>query len=164
MNGIVLRAPRPGDLGWVVHRHGVLYHREYGWGERFEALVARVVADYVQHYDAAKEWAWIAERGGEIVGSVFLTKAGDDTAKLRLLYVEPSARGLGLGRLLVRTCIDGARTRGYRRLELWTNAVLVAARAIYVAEGFSLVHREAHDLFGAREIGETWALDLQAAQ
>lgn len=159
--GVLLRQLRPGDLGWVVHRHAVLYHAEYGWGAPFEALVARVAADFVQQYDAAREYAWIAERDGEIVGSVFLTKADEHTAKLRLLYVEPSARGLGIGRLLVRTCIDGARERGYRRMTLWTNAVLSAARGIYVAEGFTLVHSEPHELFGAREIGETWALDLQ---
>lgn len=158
--GVTLRAPRVGDMGWIVHRQAVLYQREYGWGERFETLVARVAADFMQHFDARYEQAWVAERGGEVVGAVFLAKVDERTAKLRMLYVEPSTRGLGLGRHLVQTCIAGARARGYQTLTLWTNAVLTAARAIYVAEGFSLVHTEAHELFGPQQVGETWELTL----
>lgn len=158
--GITLRALRPGDLGWVVHRQAVLYQQEYGWGLAFEALVARVAADFVQQRDVAKDHAWIAERGGSIVGAVFLTRVDDRTGKLRMLYVEPSTRGLGLGRHLVQTCIAGARDRGYERLTLWTNAVLTAARGIYVAEGFTLEHSEPHHLFGPEQMGETWTLTL----
>ena len=158
--GVTLRPLRVGDMGWIVHRQALLYEREYGWGVRFEALVARVAADFMQQYDAQYEQAWVAERGGEVVGAVFLTKVNEQTAKLRMLYVEPTTRGLGLGRHLVQTCIAGARSRGYRTMTLWTNAVLTAARAIYVAEGFTLVHSEAHELFGPEQVGETWELVL----
>ena len=158
--GVTLRSLRVGDMGWIVHRQALLYEREYGWGVRFEALVARVAADFMQQFDAQYEQAWVAERGGEVVGAVFLTKVNERTAKLRMLYVEPSTRGLGLGRHLVQSCIAGARARGYQTMTLWTNAVLTAARAIYVAEGFTLVHSEVHELFGPQQVGETWELVL----
>lgn len=157
---IVLRPPRPGDLGWVVQRNGALYAQEYGWDATYEALVARIVADYVEQHDPKREAAWIAELDGERVGCVFCVRGSDErTAKLRLLLVEPGARGHGLGKRLVAECLAFAKAHGYTAMELWTNSVLTAARAIYAKAGFELVASEPHHSFGHDLVGETWRLE-----
>jgi len=157
---ILLREHRPGDLGWIVHRHGALYAEEYGWDERFEALVAEIAARFVKHFDAERERCWIAEMDGERVGSVLVVKQSRSTAKLRLLLVEPKARGRGLGRRLVEECIAFARAKGYRKLALWTQSNLAAARAIYKQCGFRRVRKERHLSFGYDLVGEFWQLEL----
>jgi len=155
-----LRAHRPGDIGWVIQRHGELYREEYGYDERFEALVAEIAARFVHCYDAKRERCWIAERDGIRVGAVFLVRKSAATAQLRLLLVEPAARGLGLGKHLVGECIAFARAAGFRRLVLWTQSELVAARSIYEKAGFRLVGRERHRSFGKALTGEYWTLGL----
>ncbi len=155
-----LRQPEPGDMGWVTHRHGLLYAQEYGWDEHFEALVAQIVADFINNFKPARERCWIAEMGGEIVGSVFVVESSETVAKLRLLLVEPKARGLGLGTRLVEECIRFARRSGYQKIMLWTNSVLLEARAIYKKTGFILVEQEEHHSFGHDLTGETWELSL----
>ena len=155
-----IRTHRPGDMGWITYRHGVLYWKEYGWDERFEAIVARVVADFIDNFDAEREQCWIAERNGEIVGSVFVVAKTKTVAKLRLLLVEPSARGLGIGSRLVDEVIQFSRKVGYKRIELWTHPELISARKIYKAAGFELISEETHQLFGTPLRAETWAMRL----
>lgn len=158
-----LRTHRPGDIGWIIHRHGALYHEEYGWDERFEALVANIGADFIHNYDSKSERCWIAEKDSKFLGCVMLVKdrsSKGDVAKLRLLLVEPSARGLGVGRLLVQKCAEFAREVGYARIVLWTNSVLTSARRIYAAEGYQRVHSEEHKTFGLSLAGESWELEL----
>jgi DNA-binding MarR family transcriptional regulator/GNAT superfamily N-acetyltransferase len=160
-SAVVLRAPVAGDLGWVIHRQAVLYTQEYAWDWTYEALIAKILGEFAAAFDPTKEDGWIAERAGQILGSIFLMK-GDapGVAKLRLLYVEPAARGSGLGRRLVDTCIARARELGYHRLTLWTNDVLTAARRIYETSGFRLAQENRHRSFGKDLLGQTWELDL----
>jgi DNA-binding MarR family transcriptional regulator/GNAT superfamily N-acetyltransferase len=155
-----LRPHRPGDMGWVVERHGVLYDTEYGWSSHIEAITAGIVGDFLKNFDPAREHCWIAEVDGERVGSAFLVKDSNEVARLRLLIVDPKARGLGLGRDLVRQCIAFARKSGYRKITLWTHGVLTVARAIYQKEGFQLTRQWVHDDFGKPEPSESWELDL----
>jgi DNA-binding MarR family transcriptional regulator/GNAT superfamily N-acetyltransferase len=156
----ILRDPRPGDMGWVVQSHGAFYASEYGFDASFEALVAEIAARFLTSYDASRERCWIADIEGAQVGSIFLVRHSDDVAKLRLLLVDPAGRGQGLGQRLVAECIAFARACGYRRITLWTQSILVAARAIYQAAGFKLVATEPHRSFGQSLVGETWELEL----
>ena len=156
----VLRSHRPGDMGWVTQRHGALYSDEYGLNDRMESYVAEVVAKFLREYDPARERCWIADQDGTPIGSVFLVKESDEMARLRLLIVEPKARGLGVGRRLVDECIRFARQAGYREVTLWTHSILTAARRIYAAAGFEIIETEEHDEFGPMLTGETWTLRL----
>ncbi|MFC3285707.1 bifunctional helix-turn-helix transcriptional regulator/GNAT family N-acetyltransferase [Litchfieldella rifensis] len=156
----LLRPHQPGDIGWIIHRQAILYAHEYGWDETYEALIAEILGQFVKRFDPQYERSWIAEREGAIVGSVFVVRQSDDVAKLRLLYVEPSARGLGIGKRLVEECIRFARAKGYRRLTLWTNDVLVSARRIYQTAGFRLAEEEPHHSFGKDLVGQHWDLEL----
>ncbi len=158
---IRLRDPRPGDIGWIVHRHGALYNQEYGWDWTFEALVAKVAGEFIEQFDARREGCRIAECDGRIVGAAFVVRTGEPhVAKLRLVYVEPEMRGAGLGRLLVEDCMAFARQAGYRRMTLWTNDPLIAARALYQRLGFVMTASEAVTAFGVAMMSETWERDL----
>lgn len=156
----LLRPQRPGDMGFIIHLHGTLYAREYGWDERFEALVAEIAAKFIQNFDPKRERCWIAEKDGAIVGSVFLVKQSEEVAKLRLLIVEPAARGLGIGNRLVTECVGFARQAGYQVITLWTQDVLRAAQHIYEKCGFRLVREEPHCAFGIPMVGQIWELTL----
>jgi DNA-binding MarR family transcriptional regulator/GNAT superfamily N-acetyltransferase len=157
-----LRPLQIGDIGWITHRQGLLYAQEHGWDVSYEGLVAEILGGFVRNFDPARENAWVAERQGAIAGSVFLVRESATVAKLRLLYVEPGARGLGIGRHLVDACIDFAREKGYRTLRLWTNDVLLSARRIYQAAGFRLMKEERHHSFGKDLVGQTWELALSS--
>lgn len=157
---VILRDPRPGDYGWIIHRHGVLYAQEYGWDATMEGFIGEIIGKYAQRHDPAKEKFWVAERDGEILGSVYVVENAPGVAQLRCLLVEPTARGLGIGRRLVRECVTFARQAGYATMILWTNDVLVSARKIYEAEGFVLKEEERHHSFGKDLVGQTWELTL----
>jgi DNA-binding MarR family transcriptional regulator/GNAT superfamily N-acetyltransferase len=156
----LLRSHRVGDMGWVISRQAIAYAEEYGWDIGYEALVAEICAEFIRNYDPAREHCWIAEAGGEPLGSVFLVKASDEVAKLRLLLVEKKARGLGVGRALVEQCVRSAREKGYKKMTLWTQSILVAARGIYQQAGFRRVAEEKHHSFGVDLVGETWEMEL----
>ena len=157
---LVLRDPRPGDIGWVIQQHGEIYHREYGWNSEFEALVADIAARFLRRFQPEWEKCWIAELDGQRVGSVFVARKSATVAQLRMLILTPEARGLGLGAKLSDASIDFARARGYRKMLLWTNSSLIAARAIYAKRGFVLTKSEPYHGFGQDLVGETWELKL----
>ena len=156
-----IRQHKPGDMGWIVHRHGVLYAQEYGYDERFEALVAQIVAEFIQNLDPRRERCWVAEKDGEILGSIFLVRKSKSVAKLRLLLVEPSTRGLGIGRRVVSECVNFAREAGYKKIMLWTQSELSAARHLYQGAGFKLTGKDPHQSWGRNDlVAETWELKL----
>jgi DNA-binding MarR family transcriptional regulator/GNAT superfamily N-acetyltransferase len=157
----LLRPHQPGDMGWIVHRQAILYASEYGWDDAYEALAAEIVAQFIKNYDPKRERCWIAEQDGERLGAVLVAKGSDTVAKLRLLHVEPQARGLGIGKRLVDECVRFSRQAGYQKLTLWTQSILLAARHLYRQAGFRLVHEEPHHSFGKDLIAETWELPLQ---
>lgn len=156
----ILRNPQPGDMGWIIHRQAVLYAQEYGWNNEYEALVAEILAKFVREFDPARERCWIAEKDGKVIGSVFIVRQDETTAKLRLLYVDPCARGLGIGSRLVDECLRFSRQVGYTKMVLWTNSILADARRIYDKAGFQLVEEEAHHSFGKDLVGQVLARDL----
>lgn len=160
--GYTLRTHRPGDIGWIIHRHATLYEKEQGWGTKMEALVCKVGAEFLDNYDASTDRCWIAERNDEFLGCIVLVRDRDavNTAKLRLLLVEPGARGLGLGRALIEQCTRFARETGYARIRLWTQNVLVSARRLYAKEGYRLFSSEDYGVFGEGHFGECWELVL----
>jgi len=160
MGELKLRDPKPGDLGWVVHRHGLLYAREYGWNLEFEALVASIVGDFVRNFDRHLDRCWIAELDGKIVGSVFIVKHTDSAAKLRMLYVEPEARRHGVGRKLVEAALEFSRTAGHASVMLLTNPQLTAARKIYEAVGFEMIDERTEEAFGVEFVSQTWKLEF----
>ena len=155
-----IRPHAPDDIDWVIRRHGEIYASEYGWDSRFRDLVAQIASEFIRDFDPSREHCWVAERGGERAGCVFLVRKSDDIAQLRLLLVEPSARGLGVGRGLVQECIDFASAHGYRKMRLWTNDVLLSARRIYEAAGFRLIEEEKHESWGKPLTSQTWELVL----
>lgn len=157
----LLRLHQPGDMGWIVHRQAILYSEEYGWDDTYEALAAEIAAQFIKNYDSKREHAWIAEKDGKRVGAVFVAKQTDKLAKLRLLHVEPEARGLGIGKRLVQECVRFARQAGYEKMTLWTQSILHAARHIYKQEGFQVVSEEKHHSFGKDLTAETWELNLR---
>jgi DNA-binding MarR family transcriptional regulator/GNAT superfamily N-acetyltransferase len=157
----LLRMHQPGDMGWIVHRQAILYAEEYGWDETYEALAAEIVAQFIKNYDPKRERAWVAERDGRRVGGVFVAKESDEIAKLRLLHVEAEARGLGIGKRLVKECVQFSRQAGYRKMTLWTQSILHAARHIYKQTGFKIVSEKKHHSFGKDLTAETWELDLR---
>ncbi|MEP6900544.1 MAG: helix-turn-helix domain-containing GNAT family N-acetyltransferase [Actinomycetota bacterium] len=156
----ILRNPNAGDFGWVVQKNGEIYAEEYNWDEEYEGLVAEIVADFIKNFDSKRERCWIAEKDGENIGAVFLVKKDETTAKLRLLIVDPKVRGLGIGKRLIEECTRFARKTGYKKITLWTNSILSAARRLYVIEGYKVVKTESHRSFGQDLVGETWELDL----
>ena len=160
----LLRQHQPGDVGWIVHRQAILYAEEYGWDGTYEGLAAEVVAQFIKNFDPKRERCWIAEKDGERVGAVFIAKASNEVAKLRLLHVESTARGLGIGKRLVEECVRFSRQVGYRKMTLWTQSILSAARHIYKEMGFRIVHQERHHSFGKDLTAETWELDLRATK
>lgn len=155
-----LRAPAIGDLGWIVHRQALLYAEEYGWNAEFEGLVAGIVSQFIRDFDPARERGWVADRQGGVLGSIFLVRQDDTVAKLRMLYVDRDARGLGIGRALVDECVHAARAFGYQRVTLWTHSVLTAAIALYQRAGFRLTHEAPHHNFGKDLVEQTWDLIL----
>lgn len=156
----ILRNPQPGDMGWIIHRQAVLYAQEYGWNNEYEALVAEILAKFVREFDPARERCWIAEKDGKVIGSVLIVRQDDTTAKLRLLYVDPCARGLGIGSRLVDECLRFSRQVGYTNMVLWTNSILTDARRIYDRAGFELVEEEAHHSFGKDLVGQVLTREL----